>query len=229
MPSNKPRSSWIDRVQALLRDHGEPLVLVLVVAVLLRLFVWTSYYVGSHAMEPTLLKGDFILGFTSSFGFRLPGSSHFLTQGQLPRRGELVVLQCPHSDDLCLKRVVGLPGDRIELVKQRLMINNVLCNYEKATGSQKNSVLEEKCPEFHHQIDMSKDWDPISTQVVVLKPDQIYLLNDARGDVSDSRTWGPVSKNNLRAKPLVVWMSLAWNSSDSGFQFRWDRLFQSWN
>lgn len=113
-------------VKPLWREYAESIAGAVIVALLLRAFVVDAFRIPSGSMAPTLLPGDFIVVSKTAYAVRIPFTSVRLVETGVPRRGDVVVFQGPRerSSDY-VKRVIGLPGDVIELREQVLHVNGV--------------------------------------------------------------------------------------------------------
>ena len=210
MSSTKGQASF------LLRYALQSLAVVLGLAILLRTFIISSYAVSGASMLPSILPGDFLVG----------TKLHLKDIG----RGAVVTMHCPMArDHLCLRRVIGLPGDRIEFKGGELVLNGQVSRYvpegvfqtEFAGGSAWAIWPDQP---GHHDPALH-----MQTPVVV-PPQNLYLLNDKRGDHDDSRLWGPVSQDFLESKVVRIWMSLDWFDGDQVRlwpKIRWPRLMRS--
>lgn len=183
--------------------------LVVLLAVLIRIFFISSFVMSGSSMLPNVWPGDFLIGLKSHRGE--------------PKRGDVVVLRCPNGRErLCLKRVIGLPGDRIEFHGARLLVNG------------KNVSLRPLGSEFFEEEVNGDAWatwpDPSGKDLspVVIPPDSIYVLNDKRSEPEDSRSWGPVPTTLMEAKVAKIWLSLDWFNSSGEVRVwprvRWDRM-----
>jgi len=121
------RGGLFDYLSTILREHAESLLLVLALALLTRWLVISAFVIRSDSMAPTLLEGEVILGYRPPFGLELPVVGQ-LASGREPVPGELVIATCPTG--LCLQRVVAVPGDRVEMQRQRLSVNGSVCKYQ---------------------------------------------------------------------------------------------------
>jgi|GEM_PF-3985653 len=180
------------------------LLFTLAMALLLRALFVSAFSIQTEAMLPTLKSGDFILAWKTF----------------VPHRGDVVILNCPESGNSCVKRVVGLPGDKIEIAKQRLIINARPAEYEKlaSDGADVNLVEHWQENSWLVSVDASAQADMAAVEV---PPDHLFLLNDHRSDASDSRQWGPVSTAQMEAKAWRIWMSVDWTKN----KLNWRRLF----
>jgi signal peptidase I len=195
----------------LLRYSLQSFGVILLLAILIRTFFFSSYVMSGSAMLPSIWPGDFLVASKVRI--------HEV------RRGEVVALRCPADRDrLCLKRVMALAGDRVEYQGNHLVVNGQSARYMDRG-------------EFQTEALAGKSWaiwpakaNDGSGQPVVVPPQHIYLLNDKRGDRDDSRTWGVVTTDLLEARVAYVWMSLDWYDGErvrTWPRIRWSRLFHS--
>jgi signal peptidase I len=183
----------------------EPLVTVILVA-----FATTAlaqpFYIPSGSMEPTLQIGDALLGTKFAYGYSrwslpygLGPASETRLMGKLPKRGDIVIFRLPRdTSSTLIKRVIGLPGDRVQMVHGRLVINGRMVPL-KAAGTGK----VEEADGYLHPIDkfietlpggtkhtiFKTRWDgPLDdTQVYVVPEGHIFAMGDNRDNSSDSR------------------------------------------
>jgi len=197
------------QVNFLLRYSLQSFGVVVLLAALLRIFFFSSFVMSGESMLPSVWTGDFLLG----------------TKWGLSRvvRGDVVVLRCPAGrDKLCLKRVVGLPGDRVEFRDGRLILNGESAEYRMQGVFAMERVGGRAWPVWP---EVSFDLAPI-----VVPPDSYFLLNDKRLDRDDSRTWGIVTRDLLQARVRRVWLSLDWvdgNHVRTWPRVRWSRLMRA--
>ena len=208
--SSKAQSLW-ERLITALRDHAESLVLAVIFAVLVRSFVFSAFRVQSEAMRPTLWQGDLVLGYRLPFGLAIPWSNQRLGGARVPGRGDLVVIHCPDADRLCLMRVVGLPGDRIEMTHQRLVINDIPCHYSSRGEGEEFIELDESYQDKSWPIRIAKSWQNESWPPQIVPPHAIFVLNDFRSEQRDSRKWGAVDSSALLAEPVYLLASFDWS------------------
>lgn len=186
--------------------------LILLIAVLLRIFFISSYVMSGASMLPSIWPGDFLVA-----------SKMHLSD---PKRGEIVVLRCPSAKErVCLKRVVGVPGDRIEFKAGRLIINGGLAK-AKALGSE---FVQEGVGDTSWAVwPGGKSID--SKEPVIVPPGYMYVLNDKRADLEDSRTWGPLPVDLVEGRASRIWLSLDWFEKSgqvrSWPRIRWARLLR---
>jgi len=197
----------------LVRHALQSFAVVLILGILLRTFLISSYVMSGWSMLPSIWPGDFLLA-----------SKWHLSNVQ---RGDVVALHCPNDrDQICLKRIVALAGDRVEFRQGVLIVNE-----EPARRRAVSDHIQSESLGRTRWLIWPEDTRFVAEPVVV-PPGQVYLLNDKRSILEDSRSWGPVKGELIEGKVLRVWLSLDW--FDSGQvrtwpRIRWARMFRSIN
>jgi signal peptidase I len=172
-----------------------------------------TYSIPSTAMQDTLLVGDYLMANNAAYGLRNSFDNKvWLPIGQ-PRRGDLAVFIFPedHSKDY-IKRVIGLPGERVQIINKKVYLNGELYQTPQA-----RFVDDKVIPAAQSTRD---NYGP-----VVVPKDSYFVLGDNRDQTYDSRFWGFVPFDLLRGKALYVYFS--WDRQDS--RVRWERLGISLN
>lgn len=161
----------------------DTVVSAFILALLIRWLILQAFYIPSGSMEDTLLKNDRILVSKVQYYFRSP------------RHGEIIVFWFSAEEKHFIKRVIGLPGDRIEMVRKKLYVNNVL---------QVEPYVVHKGPAFDPaRID---DIRPMT-----VPKDRFFVMGDNRDHSKDSRYWGFVEKSDVVGKAfLVFWPVTRW-------------------
>ncbi len=207
-----------NRADFLVRSSLQSFAVILILGIGLRTFVVSSFVVSGQSMLPSIWPGDFIL------------AAKWRTQNL--RRGDVVALRCPNNnDEICLKRVVGLPGDRIEIQGGRLSVNGETAVLHSVTDQIVTEVVAGESWLIWPESPPSEPGGPASDPIVV-PPQQVYVLNDKREVIDDSRSWGPIKSNLVEARALRVWLSLDWFEAGqvrSWPRLRWERMFRGIN
>jgi signal peptidase I len=177
---------------------------------------WVTVPTGS--MNPTIVEGDRVLVDKHVFGLRLPFSLTRLTAGRDPQRGEIVVFDSPRDGTSLVKRVIGVPGDVVELDGEALIVNGVRLGYAPGDASKVTGLLartqaegpvifREAGPAAAHDIQVlphraaMRDFGPVTVPA-----GQYFMMGDNRDNSGDSRYFGFVPRRNIvgRASRVVA-------------------------
>lgn len=205
---------------------------VFLIVLLLRSFLIEPFRIPSGSMMPTLLVGDFILVNKFVYGIRLPVSDKKIFEVSTPQRGDVVVFRFPEDPSTpFIKRVVGLPGDRIAYYNKVLYINGqqadqrIIGTYTGhgsgagMTGaSLRQETLERAQGSMTHPILVQPGYPSIDGKTVVPEG-HYFVLGDNRDNSRDSRYWGTVDDDLLIGKAFSIWMN--W---DLGHGIDWQRI-----
>ena len=158
------------------------------------------YMVPTGSMQPSVEIDDHILVNKAAYGLRVPFSRAYLARFAGPAAGDVVVLDAPDEDKVLLKRVIGVPGTRVEVRGGRVRIDGAL-----AAVDQRGAALYEQLGAADHALRLTRgggpDWGPVTI------PDGRYLvMGDNRGDSRDGRTFGLVTREAILGRALgVIW------------------------
>jgi len=206
---------------------------VILIVFLLRSFLVEPFKIPSGSMVPTLVVGDFILVNKYAYGIRLPiVNKKIVDVGEL-KRGDVVVFRYPEDPSLdYIKRVVGLPGDRISYLNKKLSINGVeqprsplpdylnrerihySRQYLEKTGDVEHAILlEDEAPTaiaFAHPFPLRDNCDYSNAGVVcAVPPGHYFMMGDNRDNSADSRVWGFVPDENIVGKAFFIWFNFS--------------------
>lgn len=202
--------------------------LIILSVLAFRSVLFEPFKIPSGSMIPTLLIGDFILVNKFSYGFKVPFSDWFsdpiyITGPSSPERGDVIVFKYPKDTNLnYIKRVVGLPGDTIEVIDKVVYVNNkpietkvidgkeILEDMDDRYKSYQFKFLETKTGDATHitQIDTGNDYFANYYKFTVPK-DNYFVMGDNRDFSADSRRWGTVPFGHIKGKAILVWFSLS--------------------
>lgn len=183
---------------------------VLALVLVLRSFLYEPFQIPSGSMLPTLKIGDFILVNKFTYGLRLPVIGTKVLSLNDPQRGDVLVFKFPGDENInYIKRVIGVPGDRIGYVKKQLYINGepalqtLIASLPPAKPELQ--LLSEQLGEVNHQL--FRNYRPAAPGREWLVPEGHYfVMGDNRDNSNDSRYWGFVPDELVVGKAQVVWM-----------------------
>lgn len=226
------------KVKHWLADTGKQLAVAIFVVMLLRSSIIEPYKIPSGSMIPTLFIGDHIFVNKFAYGFKIPFTEIFLenpiyaTQEKLPARGDVIVFRYPKNPSInYIKRVIGLPGDTIQIKDKVLYINgkpikivdrrdqNLEDGIENEEDRRVLSLHEEDLMNVHHAVlynmnsFLGSDYGPVDVPA-----GNLFVMGDNRDRSSDSRIWGFVPLENIKGKAMFIWLSFMLNL-DEGFKF----------
>ena len=212
--------------EPLLIEYARSFFPVVLIVLLLRSFLAEPFRIPSESMMPTLLIGDFILVNKFTYGIRLPVFNTRIIELNEPARGDIVVFRYPKDPTIdYIKRVIGLPGDKITYDHKKLYVNDQEVTYKslglyEGIGQGVNMTGAEQLLEnltgIKHQILVKHD-EPSAEGVYVVPKDSYFVMGDNRDNSRDSRYWGFVPEENLVGKAFFIWMSWDWENKGVGF------------
>ena len=213
-------------------EYAKSFFPVILAVLLLRSFLIEPFRIPSGSMMPTLLVGDFILVNKYDYGIRLPVLNKKVYGIGSPQRGDVVVFRFPKDPSVdYIKRVVGVPGDRVVYRDKTLFINGekipqIPAGTYIGSGSGLSmsgaDVRSEALGEVKHDILVAPRVNGVTADVVVPEG-HYFVMGDNRDNSNDSRYWGFVPDENLVGKAFMIWMN--WDSAAGGVG--WDRIGDS--
>lgn len=216
------------------REYGEAFGIALVLALIIRTFFIQAYKIPSGSMEPTLLIGDHILVNKLIYGLRLPDSFFGLTIPGIPwgeyifrlepvHRGDVVVFVFPPDPTKdFIKRVIGIPGDKVQVKDGKVFLNGAEMPDPHAhfdVPPQERSAVTPR-DNFPPRTPGDPNADP---GPVTVPAGKYLMMGDNRDHSYDSRFWGFVDANEVEGRAIVIYWS--WDSDGSGLlPIRWGRF-----
>jgi len=195
-----------------LKEYVEPIVIAVLIALFVRTFIIQAFKIPSSSMEPTLLVGDYLLVNKFLYGTRIPFMDEKVLQFRKPHRGDIIVFIYPkdRSKDF-IKRVIGQEGEKVEIIHNKIYINDRLIPDPWGHFSEKNL--------WTRYLPSMESFGP-----VVVPKDSLFVMGDNRDNSQDSRFWGFVTLREVRGKALVIYFSLDWNARALIDKVRWARI-----
>lgn len=208
----------------LLKEHRSLLCFILLMSVFRSSFAdWNTVPTGS--MKPTILEGDRILVNKMAYDIRIPFTHTSLYKVSDPVRGDIIIFDSEVSDLKLVKRVIGIPGDVVELQENVLHINGEPLSYKSLSSTRTTQDLSENLLGTRHYVRVKKSGSAMSSFGPVVVPDSYYLaLGDNRDNSSDSRVIGFVPRTEITGRTRSVVMSFNY---DNYYLPRSDRFFHA--
>jgi len=213
------RARWKERFINGWREWGRPLLVVLLVLGSVRSALADWYVVPSGSMKPTILEGDRILVDKLAYDLKVPFAGWRVADWAEPRRGDVVVFSSPADGKRMVKRIVGLPGDRLEMRENRLRVNGEAVVYGPIDEDFIRQIEEGDRPRHRfaaeklgHRVHpvMSTPQRPArrSFGPLVVPLGQYFVLGDNRDDSFDSRWFGFVPRGSIVGRACGIVLSL---------------------
>jgi signal peptidase I len=212
----------------------KPLLLTIVILTAVRSAIadWNDIPTGS--MNPTIVQGDRVFVNKLAYDLKVPYTTWHLAQWSNPKRGDIVVFFSPADGQRLVKRVVGVPGDKIELANDRLLINGQRSKYEPLPSETGRDVpTDQDGPRVYaqeradgmpaHPVTMLLQRLALRTFGPLTVPQgKYFMMGDNRDNSNDSRYWGTVDRNRIVGRASMVVISL---DRQHYFEPRWHRFF----
>lgn len=215
------------------KEWIEPFLIAAVIALFIRQFGVEAFKIPSGSMKPTLTIGDHLLVNKFVYGPRIPFTDSRIFTWKEPKRGDIIVFKYPGDETKdYIKRVIGLPGDKVEIKKGVLFINDQpvqvtetgkYIDREQRVGEHydvKVNVFEEQLGAIQHAIQYVHDQSAYNFDPILVPKESVFVMGDNRDNSQDSRFWGFVKYNKILGKALIIYWS--WDGADRWV--RWERI-----
>jgi signal peptidase I len=194
--------------KSVVREYFESIVIAVILALFVRTWVVQAFKIPTGSMENNLLIGDHLLVNKFVFGPSLTGLERTLLPMGTIKRGDIIVFKYPEEPDRdFIKRVIGLPGETLELKDKRVYING------KPLDEPYVHFLEP--PRGHAgmseetSLDVRERYGPVT-----VPPDQYFMMGDNRDNSQDSRYWGFLRRDYIKGKALIIYWSFESDRED---------------
>lgn len=194
--------------KGIVREYVEAFATAIILALIIRAFIIQAFKIPSGSMEPTLLVGDHILVNKFIYGTHIPFTNDVVLPVRAPRQKDVVVFEYPKDESIdFIKRVIGLPGDKVQIVNKQVYVNGTALKEPYAYHGD---------PEVLPATESPRDnFGPI----VVPKGDY-FMMGDNRDFSNDSRFWGFVKRDLILGQAEIIYFS--WNPKT--YRVRWNRF-----
>ncbi len=241
----------IDKRKKNLKKDIGLITLIIFTFLIFRSVLFEPYRIPSGSMLPTLKIGDFILVKKYSYGFKVPFSDLaifdlnlnpiYLFGKKNPERGDVVVFKFPNDTSInYIKRIVGVPGDVLEIKEKIVYINDKAVKVEEVDGSEYLKDMDErykgnnlkffKTKVDKHDFVIQQDVDNIYTSHLdktIIPKGKFFVMGDNRDYSSDSRFWGFVPHEYIRGEAILVWFSVSMPNQNTQPNIRTERILKS--
>jgi signal peptidase I len=199
------------------REYVESIIIAVILALFIRTWVVQAFKIPTGSMENNLLVGDHLLVNKFEFAPTLSAFERVVLPIRQVRRGDVVVFKYPVEPDRdFIKRVIGLPGETLEVKRKVVYING------KPLTEPYVHFIRPLSPEGAESLDVRDDYGPVT-----VPPDQYFMMGDNRDNSQDSRFWGFMPADYIKGKALMIYWS--YEPEEGGFASfltgtRWNRL-----
>ncbi|HVW03930.1 MAG TPA: signal peptidase I [Vicinamibacterales bacterium] len=197
------------------REYFESLVIAVILALFVRTWVFQAFKIPTGSMEQNLLIGDHLIVNKMQFAPAATSLERAIMPSRDIRRGDILVFKFPQQPDRdFIKRVIGLPGDRLELHRKKVYING--------------SPIDEPYVEFLEppSVDGPPRTDDLREEYgpVTVPPHQYFMMGDNRDNSEDSRYWGFMPESYVKGQALFIYFSFDDQASNLFGGIRWSRV-----
>ncbi len=223
----------VQKKKSFYKEWIEPFLIAAVVALFIRQFVVEAFKIPSGSMIPTLRIGDHLLVNKFVYGPRFPFTDTRIFSGKEPKRGDIIVFKYPENESKnFIKRVVGLPGDKIEIKNGILFINDQAVPVtEKGVYNDRDEealspyypkpkLYSEQLGAVNHQVLYLHAQSGYNYGPILVPKNSVFVMGDNRDNSQDSRVWGFVHMNKILGQAFIIYWS--WNGD--GRWIRWERI-----
>ncbi len=226
-PTRSLKGTWNQAILTFLF----PILLVLGV----RWALVEPFVIPSGSMIPNLLIHDHIIVQKAAYGLHVPFANPWIVQWSQPQRGEIIVFKYPENPDVYyIKRLIGLPGDKVDVQNGRITVNGekfTLTPYESPADEVGFSYYTENNGNKSYVVRFISEEVGGESQSYTVPEGQFFFMGDNRDQSSDSRYWGFVKNDYVVGKAWVIWLSCRSTLPTMTFvcnpsEIRFDRLFK---
>ena len=205
--------------KSVFREYLESLVIAVILALFVRTWVFQAFKIPTGSMEHNLLIGDHLIVNKMIFAPTVTGFERAILPDRALHRGDIVVFKYPKDPERdFIKRVIGLPGDRLELHRKKIYINGQALDEPYVEFLRPPSI--EGPPKVD---DLSEEYGPVTVPT-----DQYFMMGDNRDNSEDSRYWGFMPLSYVKGEALFIYFSFDEDHPTSGFfgNIAWNRIFK---
>jgi signal peptidase I len=222
-----------NKLSAYMRGWLGTILIALLVATSFKSSIADWYVVPTGSMKPNIVEGDRIFANKLAYDLKVPYTTFHIARWSDPKRGEVVVFNSPADDRCLVKRVIGVPGDRVEMQDNVLIINGKEVRYEPLSQKKFDSLASLQSFDYKFYVEdllgikhsiMITLYQPAmrSFAAVVVPEGKYFMMGDNRDNSSDSRYIGFIERKKILGRALAIVISLDY---DHSYRPRWERFF----
>lgn len=218
-PKNDPHSAQ-EKFKRFFKEWVVTLAVAFTVAFFFRTTIASPRHIPTGSMIPTIKIGEFIFVGMFSYDWHIPFTRQSFSARENPKRGDIIVFEYPlDADKDYIKRVIGVPGDTVEVKDKRVILNGQPLEMESVTDK---SILEDLTPKYEpermslyretingvkHFVAYMNDRHPPDMEAITVPENSFFVMGDNRDDSQDSRYWGFVPREKVLGKAGFIWFS----------------------
>jgi len=217
--AGKPRKARNERKKkSTLREYAEAIVIAVILTLFIRTFILQAFRIPTGSMEDTLLVGDFLFVNKFIYGAEIPFTDARLPAVRSPRRGDIMVFKYPRDPKRdFIKRLVGVPGDTVEIRNKVVYLNGIPQEepYAKHTSTRVRPPGYRNPNIYPPGAGNRDNYGP-----VVVPPHHYFMMGDNRDNSDDSRFWGFLDRDLIKGKAVFIY----WSWDKERFRPRLNRI-----
>jgi signal peptidase I len=196
------------KAKGIVREYAESIIIAILLALVIRTFIVQAFKIPSGSMEDTLAIGDHILVNKFIYGSKIPFTSDRILKIRDPRQGDVIVFEYPEdpSKDF-IKRVIGVPGDTVEVKDKRVYVNGKLYANPHEVHKEAEEIPKEMNPRDNK--------DPVKVPA-----NSYFVMGDNRDRSYDSRFWGFVTMDRIKGLAFIKY----WSWDKDNFRVRFGNI-----
>lgn len=195
------------RKKSIVREYVESLIIAIILALFIRTFIVQAFKIPSGSMKDTLLIGDHILVNKFIYGIGIPFTDIKFFGISSPQRGDVIVFKFPKDETKdFIKRVVGVPGDKVMIVSKKVFVNGRPINESLYVKHMDRNIFSRSTEHVPKKIKR----DQMSS--ITVPENSYFVMGDNRDNSEDSRFWGFVQKKKIKGKAFIIYFS--WDSNN---------------
>ena len=222
------KNNWKKKLKTFWKGWGYSIVVALILATSFKSAIADWNIVPTGSMKPTIVEGDRIFVNKLAYDLKIPYTTWHIAEWGDPQRGEIVVFYSPADNKRLVKRVIGIPGDMIAMVKNTLLINGKPQKYEQINDQSDYKISDHFCfmenltgrkhPVMIHPYPSSlRSFGPVT-----VPEDSYFMMGDNRDNSADSRYFGFVERSRIVGQATAIVASFDINNK---YRPRWKRFF----